>query len=65
MFYARADWLARKWIASTIHIRVAEEKKISGQEFNFRIFFGYILSSFFGICVAYTKTFSYSAPLGI
>ena len=40
MFYARADWLARKWIASTIHIRVAEEKKISGQEFNFRLFFG-------------------------
>ena len=28
MLYARVDWLVRKWLASTIHLRAAEETKL-------------------------------------
>ena len=44
MFYAHADWLAQKWIASTIHLQAVEEK-------NWHNF-----SLIFGIGLVYTKT---------
>ena len=51
-----ADWPVRKWIASTINLRAADETKPRVKSFSFRLFFGILKEINFCIYVVYTNT---------
>ena len=62
MLFARADWLVRKWLASTIHLWAAEETKSRVKSLisdHFSVNWTEKMNYFFGICGVYTKTIIY------
>ena len=55
MLFARCDWLTRRWLASTIHLRAADARDF----LNFRPFVQHKITFCFAsysACVVYTKT---------